>query len=206
VETGIIHNPHHYEYLRQQNGGVIPRNPGDVACGGGITVHDIQLAFAKLHGRPPAPAPAIRRGINVVGINPPSDESRVYAVHRVYMHIQEVELPAYAVNTNLDNEDLRIKYLVGEIDEGRFKVLLQQREKKNEKKQEVHMVLFTYNAVVMDLLNTLRTMTTAEQVTQLLANIDNIRAYTNTCMQPISKRYACVVPQITDTKMESKKF
>jgi hypothetical protein len=29
-----IHNPHFYEYLKQAGNGVVPRNPGDVMCGG----------------------------------------------------------------------------------------------------------------------------------------------------------------------------
>ena len=32
VEMGTIHNPHYYEYQRQR--GTVPRNPGDVPCGG----------------------------------------------------------------------------------------------------------------------------------------------------------------------------
>ncbi len=33
IVNGTIHNPHYYQFL-QQNGGVVPRAPGDVVCGG----------------------------------------------------------------------------------------------------------------------------------------------------------------------------
>jgi hypothetical protein len=35
IESGNIHNPHYFEYLRKQNNGDVPRNPNDIvgACG-----------------------------------------------------------------------------------------------------------------------------------------------------------------------------
>jgi hypothetical protein len=33
IENGVIHNPHYYDFLRKQNNGFIPRNPGDNPCG-----------------------------------------------------------------------------------------------------------------------------------------------------------------------------
>ncbi len=43
IETGRIHNPHFYDYKRNQNNGIIPRAPGDVLCGG-LCEHD-QLQY-----------------------------------------------------------------------------------------------------------------------------------------------------------------
>ena len=43
VLSGTIHNPHYYNYL-QQNGngnGNVPRNPGDIVCGGIIPYHNL---------------------------------------------------------------------------------------------------------------------------------------------------------------------
>jgi hypothetical protein len=34
IINGTIHNPHYYEWLRRNNNGEIPRNPGDIPCGG----------------------------------------------------------------------------------------------------------------------------------------------------------------------------
>jgi hypothetical protein len=42
IYGGQIHNPHYYEYMRNQNqGGTAPRNPGDVLCGGLITYYNL---------------------------------------------------------------------------------------------------------------------------------------------------------------------
>lgn len=42
VYGGQIHNPHYYQYMRNQNGGgAAPRNPGDVLCGGLIPYYTL---------------------------------------------------------------------------------------------------------------------------------------------------------------------
>lgn len=194
VDTGHIHNPHHYEYLRQQaTNGIIPRNPGDVPCGGAIMpLQELNVTLYLLFSPP--------GGGRRMGAYKPSSpqEERILKIHRMYLHIMHVELPSYIVNNHEDNQDLRIKYLINEIDEPRFKLLLQQREKKNDKKTEIHMVLSTYTAVVMDLMNSMRTFSSRDQVEALLVALDNIRTYTNTSLAPISRRYNCMVPQIEE--------
>jgi hypothetical protein len=195
VETGVIHNPHHYEYLRQQApNGVIRRNPGDVRCGEQIlTAHELQAVLTRLRTR-----------TRDTAWN--STEKDLMAILRVHGHIQYDELRKNVVNNREDNEDLRIKYMVNEIDAERFKVLLQQREKKNEKKNEIHMVLTTYLEVVKDHMNSTRTFTTKTQAQQLLESLERIRTYTNTSMVPISKRYNCVVPNIELNDVKSVKY
>jgi hypothetical protein len=44
IETGVIHNPHYYEYHRRN--GTLQRNPGDVPCGGEPEVYQLQ-AFGE---------------------------------------------------------------------------------------------------------------------------------------------------------------
>lgn len=42
--NGVIHNPHYYEYLQQQGqDGYVPRNVGDVPCGGLIPINDLNM-------------------------------------------------------------------------------------------------------------------------------------------------------------------
>jgi len=179
VETGTIHNPHYYDYMRQRNGGVAPRNPGDIPCGGLIRNTTIMSALRKAH----------------------IDENHeIYMAlmdyHRIYNHIQHVELPKYVVRRIAENEDLRIKFLVNEIDEAAFKLELQKREKAVEKKQEIHQILTMYQTVVMDLLNSSQGLISLEQFEILNNELDEIRKYMNTQFITISKIYNCVVPNI----------
>jgi hypothetical protein len=182
VESGNIHNPHYYEYMRQQNGGVAPRNPGDVPCGGFINGRRLQNNL-------------IESGIvlnNEIAII-------IMDYHRLRGHIEGVELPKYVVRPNATNEDLRIKFLVKEIDEKAFKLELQKREKASDKKTEIHQILTTYQTVVMDILNTFDTFQLIMPIAQIEAHIrelEGIRTYTNQHLADLSKVYKCVVPQI----------
>ena len=89
VETGTVHNPHYYEYLRRQNNGVIPRNPGDIPCGGLPTAYDIRKHLERL---------------KVIGIT----YNNILHLHRIHGHINAVEIPHYTVNNVVnENRDLR---------------------------------------------------------------------------------------------------
>lgn len=48
IETGTIHNPHFYDYKRNQNNGIIPRAPGDVLCGGLCTHYELQNVMNRI--------------------------------------------------------------------------------------------------------------------------------------------------------------
>ena len=48
IANGTIHNPHYYEYLKTQNAGIIPRNPGDIICGGLPDMHILQDLIRNL--------------------------------------------------------------------------------------------------------------------------------------------------------------
>jgi len=50
VFGGQIHNPHYYQYLRDQNNtNNAPRNPGDVLCGGLISFYNLQLYLRRIN-------------------------------------------------------------------------------------------------------------------------------------------------------------
>jgi hypothetical protein len=48
VVDGAIHNPHYYQYMQNNNAGVAPRNPGDVLCGGLLSIHNLKFIQAHL--------------------------------------------------------------------------------------------------------------------------------------------------------------
>jgi hypothetical protein len=49
VSNGAIHNPHFYQYMQNNNaGGIAPRNPGDVLCGGLLSIHNLKFIQAHL--------------------------------------------------------------------------------------------------------------------------------------------------------------
>lgn len=47
IETGKVHNPHYFEYLRR-NGKDIPRDPLDIICGGIVHIHKFNEIFRNI--------------------------------------------------------------------------------------------------------------------------------------------------------------
>ena len=46
IVNGTVHNPHYYDYLKTQNT-IVPRNPGDVVCGGIPDIYLLQTEFLR---------------------------------------------------------------------------------------------------------------------------------------------------------------
>lgn len=181
VETGRIHNPHYYEYQRQINNGQAPREVGDVRCGGMPDVRVIQTKLTTIYGK--------------VSVN----YERLDMVCRLHAHIEIVEMPRFRVNAVQDNRDLRIQYLLKDIDEDAFKRTLQQREKTNSKKGEITMVLQMFLDTSADIMrgfvDNAKTQFDAQKTTD---EMHALRQYTQTCLDKIGKRYKCVSKTIND--------
>ena len=181
IETGTIHNPHYYDFLRRQNNGVIPRNPGDVPCGGaGLPGHyDLRQLYTR------------------VGL-PAAEQDILARIHRNHAHIQHVELTRYRTNGITDNRELRAAFLIQKIDEAKFKHTLQKNEKARNKKNDIRMVLEMYQATTADMFRNLLGAENASEILTRILEFHNLRQYFNESMMPIGKRYNCVVPFISD--------
>jgi len=111
-ETGNIHNPHYFEWLRQNNQ-ELPQQNVQVLCG-----REIDNFFVRRISRyQMAPGWMIEMCRNLI-------------------HLREVILPRYTTNAFADNQDLRIAFLRKELTEQDFQVTLQRREKTRLKKQD----------------------------------------------------------------------
>lgn len=134
VTNGIIHNPHYYEWLRRTRGQV-PRNPGDVPCGGLPGIHDVDAL--------------LRRTAAAV------DKARVVRnVHRVVRHLQGVDIPNLrrdARNGHDRNLDLRLAYLMHKLDGDEWRKKLQQREKRRERAAATLQVYDMFCAAATDM-------------------------------------------------------
>ena len=107
IEKGVIHNPHFYQWQRETNGGVAPRVPGDRPlnrCGELPWFTTVQTILKQRK----------------------ETFENVSSCHRLINHIRQVILPRFNyINDINDNTDLRVDFLLGEIDEDKWKKTLQ---------------------------------------------------------------------------------
>jgi hypothetical protein len=183
IETGRIHNPHYYEFNRA--GGRANREHGDIPCGGIPSMDELALAIDM-------PARSRRYMLPAVGGTP--EQTEVLKIHRLVTHIQHVEI---GHDRAVDNQDLRIKYLLHEIAEDDMKVVLQKNEKAREKSRDRNNLLRMFCDVTGDLLRQL--VLKVVTVQEFLENVARLRDYVRDAFTTIHKRYTCTTDWITDT-------
>lgn len=193
VETGVIHNPHYYELQRSLNGGLMPRNRGDLPCGGLPTIQEIMTFLSSNY---------LKKDFDKIMLD----------VHRVVAHILYDEIPIYRVNPQVDeNLNIRIKYMTEEIDEEKFKVLLGRNLKKKEKNHEIYQILDMFANTMIILFNNIITSSVDyEKAKNLIIegynNMNKLREYTNKELNKIASIYECKLFNIADTWYIGKKI
>jgi hypothetical protein len=181
IEKGVVHNPHYYEFVRS-NKNYVPRNNGDHICGGLPRIYnlldDLNNSYVKDY--------------NIQAL---SD------FHRTVSHILNVEMRNII---NQDNTQLRISYLNNLISEKEFKLLIQQKEKKIQKKTRIHEI----NQMFVDIsIETFIKITSFEKknirdfnifIEEQLNIIDKLVIYYNENIKKICKYFKCVYPGISE--------
>jgi hypothetical protein len=206
IVNGAIHNPHYFEYLKAVNGGVMPRAPGDIPC---IANLPNAWTFERDITRKFGPVPAVT--------------DFLYTALNKITHIQHVEIPHMTTNAeDSDNTDYNVRYLLGEIDQKKWKQSMQQKEKRRIKKDEIRMRYEAFVGACVDIYG--RIMREARNYSETSVNDTKTKVHTackeakvqllamriifNEGMMEISKRYKCQVLQLSDInlKHESKKY
>jgi hypothetical protein len=172
IDTGVIHNPHYFEWARQN--GIEPRAV-NVGCIPHITNHSVYIFGYKLYN------------INL--------EEHVIAKYRELLrkiiHIREVDMPAYRRGV-YENQDLRVKFLKKEIDIDQFKTQLRVREKRQEKNTEIYNILDMYTSCVSDWVYVLNNIDVTILVfDKFKKDLETLTTYTQSHLLRISKVFKC---------------
>ena len=170
IETGTIHNPHYYDYMRRHGGG-LARAPGDVPCGGLPGWHDLAMKF-KLRQSP---------WYNLIG-----------SAHRSIAHTQHVLIPRYTTDVRTDNRDLRIKYMIGDLPDDEFKKKIQQRDKARQRKADIRQVCEMVMAVLTDLF---QSFDRSGDLQTFIDSVNEFRGHVNLTLSKVSSRWNnCATP------------
>ena len=183
IEEHRVHNPHYYDWMRQN--GALPREPGDVPCGGLPPLEGMRMTLGNWNGS------RYSQDTRTVA------QKHLWNIHRVHTHIQWVVQGRYiAADRAAGNRDLRVKFMLKDFTEDIFKKKLQQREKASEKKEAIRQVLDMYQAVTIDLFRTLQEDGKCQEA---LRSFTNLRDHANECFSKISKRFTnCATPNISE--------
>lgn len=186
IESGRIHNPHYYQWLRAQSTtGQIPRVPGDME-GGCPVIEEGRLPTAwHLHERLPRN-------------NPSYDNLMTW--HRTAQHVQESEIRylrrMLQRPVERENVDLRIRFLVGEISSEHWKSALVRREKQKARHVETLQIYELFLAVAIDAFRALVVMEYTPS--QCCEGLRAVSRHVNTAFRELAKRYQVVTPTIFD--------
>lgn len=190
VEAGRTHNPHYYEYLRRQNNGVAPREPGDVP-GGACNMNQY-----------PEPHSINSLIVNMERQNPGYNIRR----HGITDILRGLIHNGYVINgwapiryTPQLNEELRIKYMINDISEDIYKKELQKREKDRNKRRDMTDILAMFETVAKEIMYKILRETIPQKIDDYLLELKTLRTYANDHMSLVSKRYKCIYPLITET-------
>ena len=176
IESGVIHNPHYFEYQRITNGGVAPRNPNEIQCGRELDNYFVSRLRDKF-------SPDIENSISY-------DQIRdIIEICRQVIHIRFIEQPRFTTEGRLySNMQLRIDYMRNKINKDGMKKILQKREKETIKKTELSNVLGMYVSCMTDLFYRLYD---DNDLVKIKKEMIELKKYVNDCFQKISKSYNC---------------
>jgi hypothetical protein len=170
LETGLIHNPHYYEFQRKN--GTLQRHPGDVPCG-----NDELPRYGHL--------------LVAVGGDPTGYIGRV---HRLTNHLR-----AYLVRVRVAddmNYSNRKRFMKGEITEYQFKTRIQRSEKAREKIRDVCDVIRMFSDTLTEsLIQVFQRVITLDEMETMVTNLG---VYVNESLRKIKVLYDNCVMQFLD--------
>ena len=179
IETGRIHNPHYYEWQRQNGKAPAPREQGDVVCGGLVDFY----TFSQF-----------TRGLEKSKKIPTNVLLSLEEEHRRTEHHRGVTLREYRYQFNTaNNMDLRKRYLNKELDFDQFKTLLQRRELKSERNKAISQVIEMYLNTSEDLF---RNLIGGAPPEEFLAELNKLKLYAQDNLDIIGKKFKCKTPVI----------
>ena len=203
---GRIHNPHYYEYLRNRDGQAPPEGEGDL---NELVIPFVAQSVAALHACEEIMLnrPDIQQLYNIKkNVLPGRRLSRrrlIRRILRMYLrsldHFIEVILPEWMTeNSGNKNIDLRILYILGRIDEHKWKRILRLREKVFNKKTRVYNILEHFRRMFEEKIRIIWFHTSCEEIIESIDAITSIRQYTNQRLRHISMCENVTTPYITN--------
>jgi len=194
IETGHIHNPHYYEFLRKQNGGNIARNPGDLPpCEQVPRIYEITRLLdsrvSKTHT------------VDTVRVR---IREFLYRFYREKLHVEEVYLRPLRTDFEEDYKDMGVKYLMKENTKQDVKASIKKIIKKKEKNIELDQIYRLFVTVsgenLKNIYEILRLSRPDNNMVEEIEKIINLIKYCNESLNSLSQKFKNSVKYIEELK------
>jgi hypothetical protein len=181
ITSGHVHNPHYFEWMKNNKPGGIGRSAGDIPCGDVPHYNEFWQAYHEM-----------------------SEEfNNLPEIFRIITHIR-FDIIDRLPSQNLlpeENREHRVNYMMNEIDETTFKQRIQHVEKTREKKLALRLVYEMGVTASCDILRGIIDPTTRSMRSpkEWMDDFTGLRVYINECLIKIAKTYNSGVQIINKT-------
>jgi hypothetical protein len=204
VDNGVIHNPHFYQYQRDNAGtNPVPRAPGDVVCGGLCDWHVFNNQILR----------RIKSGTLMPNIGV---ELRTHLadIHRFITHVNRVDLAQvrFKVRELSEFEEIRCKYILQQITKEEMAKTIYRNDALRKKSVEMLHLYELLSVVGTELFTKLTDSTSAledfiTEVVERCEEYSRLREYCNKQFKMISLTYNQSVPCVSKNfAISSKKY
>jgi hypothetical protein len=140
IETGKVHNPHYFEYLRR-NGKDIPRDPQDIICGGIVDIYEFNQLFTNIRKKF-----KLRKNEQYI-----VKEGIIFNNIRIILEFVQYILINFRQKVSDDfNKKNRINFLIKSINEKQFFQNSYKKMMENKRNNMILQILETLNYVYID--------------------------------------------------------
>jgi len=210
IETRV-HNPHYYEWQRQQNGGAAPRNFGDFECGRDLADQQANQFITRI------------LGCNEMFSNLSSQDilkmefisKQIPTTIQKTIHLQAHDGGRFRTDNVVDNLELRVRYLNKDITDKQFASKVHAAYKAYEKKKDIADVIQLQVQGVTDIIYRIAdclksncrkegepnkyfkmTDTTAKEVSHMFSEVYQLTDYSNEILKQHADTYGCKIWRI----------
>jgi hypothetical protein len=198
IETGRIHNPHYYEWLRK--GGKQQRELLDIPCGGIPQVYNMRINVEPYIEYEDENS-YICSYSQVRQLIQRNYMPSLYNTIRLITHIQDASLRDFQNDIERirgKELDLRCEYLMNEIDEEEWKITLQQNEYKLEYLTDLSQLYQMFSTVSSDIIlfiyntsiNNIPRKISANLIIEKMDEIYELITYFNNHSQKLARRFS----------------
>lgn len=192
IKTGIIHNPHYFEWLKR-NGG----SRDGIVQGGAFACQNRLPGYHRIHST------LVRLGISEKQENPISNAYRTCA------HIIDIERGYYDRQRQPQDESkYSVNFLLNRITEEEWKAILKRNELSRLRSKEIFDILDAFTNASIDIWREIENELTASKainnkniesyLTKWKKQLEQLRDFTIVPLTEISRIYHCTVPYITE--------